>query len=348
MINPIFKQRNSLYAYLAVWALIGVAHTAILYFFYGLALPLATSDSLVFNLIFCGMGLSFWYIVRFVSVDDQGVLNIMFNHLAAAIFSSAIWIGLGSYALLFLWPDHTAYADFLINSLPWRIFSGLLFYSIIVLLYYLIMYYARLGEKIREEAQLQTLVKEAELTMLRSQIKPHFIFNSLNSISSLTMTFPEKAQEMTIKLSDFLRYSLGQHGQTLTSLENELATVSLYLEIEKIRFGSRLQVENICRPDCLDAQLPPMILQPLIENAIKHGVYESIEPVTVRITCQRTPANLQISIWNNFDPDAAIRKGEGIGLRNIGQRMALVYGQHNLLTIKKSPETYEVAIQFPQ
>jgi len=183
--------------------------------------------------------------------------------------------------------------------------------------------------------------------MLKSQINPHFIFNSLNSISSLTLSTPEKAREMIVKMSDFLRYSLVQENEQIT-LKDELDQINTYLDIEKIRFGDQLIFESAVDAECLNGQVPRMILQPLFENAIKYGVYESMEPVTIKLFCENMNCELSITITNNFDPETIIKKGEGIGLANIRQRLQLNYGNRDLLMTRLENDQFTVNLRIPQ
>ena len=167
---------------------------------------------------------------------------------------------------------------------PYRVGTGVFIYGLIILTYYLFVSLSNLSEKNAKEARLESLVKETELKMLRSQINPHFLFNSLNSISSLTITDPEKARDMVVKLSEFMRYALSRKDEQPVSLQNELENLRLYLDIEKVRFGDKLTTEEIIEPNCLDFKIPVMLLQPLYENAVKHGVYESTESVRIHYT----------------------------------------------------------------
>ncbi|MBC7920602.1 MAG: histidine kinase [Ferruginibacter sp.] len=347
MFHPIFSHLRHAWAYLLVWLAIAGVHGFVLIRFYGLDFPTAVVDSAVSNGLFGGLGLSLWYVVRFVNVEKEGLFSILLTHLATATVVLLLWISLAK-TLVTLFLNSATYPSFAEASLPGRFLVGLAFYLVIILLYYLVTYYVNFQEKTRQEASLNTLVRDAELATLRSQINPHFIFNSLNSISSLTMTFPEKAQEMTIKLSDFLRYSLAQDGKQLTSLAEEMHNVGLYMDIEKTRFGNRLRFEPQVEGNCLTGLLPNLILQPLFENAIKHGVYESLDQVTIRFRCSMERNFLKISVWNNFDPDAAARKGEGIGLRNIQDRLLLLYNRPDLLIIHRTEDTYEVNLLIPQ
>ena len=240
------------------------------------------------------------------------------------------------------------YISFFDSSFPWRIISGMFYYSLFILVYYVVVYYQDIQEKIKQESNLKTLIKEVELSALKNQINPHFLFNSLNSVSSLTITSPQKAQEMIIKLSEYLRYSLSNERKQITTLKTELENIKLYLDIEKIRFGERLSFQFNCDEKTLAANIPAMTLQPLFENAIKHGVYESIDTIHIILNAELNQNGLQLSLQNDFDPKAKPTKGEGIGLKNIRERLFLIYKKNDLLTINKSEQTFTVVINIPQ
>ena len=153
---------------------------------------------------------------------------------------------------------------------------------------------------------------------------------------------------MVIKLSDFLRSSLGKDNQELQSIKEELKRMELYLDIEKVRFGERLKLINSFDGKCDQLQVPNMILQPLYENAIKYGVYEQLEGVTIKTNCHCDDGNLHISISNGYDCEAVPQKGKGIGLRNIRSRLELIYGISDLVTIEKDQKTFTVRLLVPQ
>ncbi|MEQ8574197.1 MAG: histidine kinase, partial [Fulvivirga sp.] len=188
----------------------------------------------------------------------------------------------------------------------------------------------------------------AELEMLKSQINPHFIFNSLNSVSALTLTNPDLAHEMVIKLSDFLRLSLGRSNKELHNVEEELKQMNLYLDIERIRFGDRLSLSQDINEICMKHSLPVMILQPLYENAIKYGVYGQLEKVEISTKCHCDEGTLFLSITNNYDSTSAPQKGKGIGLKNIRNRLELIYGPSDLVTIEKNKNIFTIHLQIPQ
>lgn len=201
--------------------------------------------------------------------------------------------------------------------------------------------------RVNREFELQSLLKDSELRLLKSQINPHFIFNSLNSISALALSKPDLAREMVIKLSDFLRYSLDKDSIQMNTLGQEIENATLYLDIEKVRFGSKLSVEKEVSSECLDVQVPNLILQPLFENAIKYGVHESLDKVIIKLKCEPKEDVLHISIENNFDSEAISSSGAGIGLKNVSRRLSLVFERTDLLQVNKNGNVFSVMIKIP-
>ncbi|MFK5856562.1 MAG: histidine kinase, partial [Bacteroidota bacterium] len=204
MINPITKNRNYIIAYIAIWFTIFLLQTFIVNFFYGVDSIISIVDSAVFNVLFALIGLNLWYVIRFNLKETPNLFDLLFNHLIVAVLAIAGWITISYFILIYIFPEASDYRGFLNESLPWRVITGIFYYLLFVMYYYVMLYYEDLQEKLKVEAELKQLVNEAELTALKSQINPHFLFNSLNSISSLTITNPDKAQDMVIKLSDFL------------------------------------------------------------------------------------------------------------------------------------------------
>jgi len=347
MNHPVFIDKKSVSVYFGLWALVAGVHFSVFYFFYDFTFEIALADSLVFNFLFCLIGISLWYIVRYSIPDKTNFWTVAFNHLTYLALTLVVWIGLPFTLLNWFFAGFKPYHDFLMISIPYRLFSGTLFYALTGLVYYLIIYNKNLQEKVRTESRLRELLKETELNMLKSQINPHFLFNSLNSISSLTITNPEKAREMIIKLSDFLRYSVSTNTKRLNTFGHEFANIRRYLEIEKVRFGDKLQFDFDIDPACGDHQIPLMVLQPLFENAIKHGVYESTEQVKIEMRCRSLKGFLEIVIENDFDPDAHPRKGTGLGLKNIRERLRLIYKTGNLLKTSVTGTKYFVFLSLP-
>ena len=270
------------------------------------------------------------------------------TYLATGLILIPLWMLAGYAVLRTLVPADDDYFYFLNVSFITRIATSVLFYGTVLLIYHLFIYSRQLHERRLNESRLNLLVKESELNVLRSQLNPHFLFNSLNSISSLTLTDPGRARDMIIKLSEFLRYALRYGQQDKTRLSEELRNIELYLEIEKTRFGEKLLYTKDVSGDCSDAMIPNMILQPLFENSIKHGVYESTEPITIVLGCRCAEDTLGISVRNNFDPEQVGTGGAGIGLTNVMNRMKLIYGREDLVTVEKNNNTFEVRLLIPQ
>jgi two-component system, LytTR family, sensor kinase len=348
VLHPILRNRKNLIGYAIVWLVIGIINTFILSYFYDFSITISLLESFIFNLLFASLGIGIWYPVYFTDIEKNNFINILTNHLAASSLAVGFWLWLSYVVMSSLFADSEEYLNYLNASIPWRVSIGFLFYILIALIYYLIIYYHNFKDKLLRESELKALVKESQLSSLKSQINPHFLFNSLNSISSLTMISPERAQDMVINLSDFLRYSLSQKNESITTFEKELKNIDRYLKIEKIRFGKRLFVEQDISEPCLRCALPGLILQPLMENAVKYGVYESTEQSNIFILAACDDEYLEVLMKNDFNPDFQTKKGEGIGLRNVFSRMKIQYGREDLVKISKSDSSFEVRLLFPQ
>lgn len=346
MKHPFTKNKTSIIVYSFVWVVIALIQTFALIYVLNFSFNLALLDSLTYNIILFVLGLALWYPTNFIDFENSTTLTILINHSVGAVITTFLWVGTGYLFLSSVVADNV-YLDFLSTSVIWRSLIGLLFYTIIVSIYYLLIYYTNFREKLQQESELNALVKEAELRSLKYQINPHFIFNSLNSISSLTISDPDKAREMTINLSTFLRGTLSKNEKQKTKLSEELDNVRLYLKIERVRFEGKFELTEKLSDECLNMEVPNMILQPLFENAIKHGVYESLNLVKINLSCKREGDYLKITVANNYDKDAAPRKGEGIGLKNIRNRLQLIYNQDNLLRVNKTDGKFSVDIFIP-
>jgi two-component system, LytTR family, sensor kinase len=347
MSNPFITNKKIRALYLAIWFFISQAQVVLLTVFLNVKLLNAYCDSIIFNFLYMTLGLSFWFTVSFNSLENYSTAKVFLNHIAAAVITSGLWILIAYYAIVNILGGDKIYMDFLMKSLVWRFLIGILFYIVIIAVDYVIIYYTNFQEKLLKEAELNALVKESELKTLKYQINPHFIFNSLNSISSLTISNPHQAQEMTIKLSSFLRSILSKNEKQKNKLSEEINNARLYMDIEKVRFAEKFEFIDDIKPECKELDVPSMILQPIFENAIKHGVYESLDKVTIRLSCGMEKEYFKITVENNFDPESIPRKGEGIGLKNIRNRLKLIYNQENLLTVHKEANIFRVTIYIP-
>ncbi len=338
--------RNSNYRFIlsAALVIVGFIQFLILHIFGNVQLDIALTDSIIHTAIFVLLALSIWYPINYMEVEKRSVINIVFNNFLIIVFTSLLWSYSSNVIVTSLFPNYEIIYS---STLPWRFTVGTLLIIIIIILDYAIIFYKNLTEKTISETKSNLLIAEAELKSLKYQINPHFIFNSLNSISSLTISNPEKAQEMAINLSEFLRKILAVNDIKRISLDEELKNIELYLKIEKVRFEDSLEFSLNLSKECKNVLLPNMILQPLIENCIKHGVYESSETVKINLSCEQKSNYLEIIISNNYDSSFANKSGNGIGLQNINSRLKLIYNKPDLISIRKKDGIFTVILLIP-
>jgi sensor histidine kinase YesM len=349
MSHPIANSRRNLIIYGIFWTLIAAMHATFLFTFFSASIYLAIADCLINSSLYSLIGLGLWYAVKYSQMETNNVGNLILNHVTAASVTLVVLLLFSYYSIMAIPVINEGYVEFFNKTLIWRIFSGTVIYILVVLIYYLIMYYANYIERINKENELKTNVKVAELSALKSQINPHFLFNSLNSISALTISEAARAREMILKLSDFLRFSISEKPDTMRPFASEVENITRYLDIEKVRFGDKLVVKHDIAKKCNDALVPSLILQPIVENAVKHGLSESLDQVGIRITADCFQGYLKIQVENNFDDDKPKSKsGTGIGLQNIAQRMKLTYGRDDLMHVGTDNKKFLVTLTFPQ
>ncbi len=348
MTHPILKSRLYTGLYYLFWLIISFGNYMANYKVFEAPLIVSIVDSLVFNLIYSFFGLAIWYSVRYSQMEKYETTTLILQHLAIVAITILSWLSLGYYSVKIIPYLQSDYMLLFDNSIVWKVINGLLYYALITLVYYVIIYYNHFKEKLIRESELKTSVQKAELNVLRSQINPHFLFNSLNSISALTIKEPSKAREMVSHLSDFLRYSIKEGENKMTLFEKEVDVISNYLAIEKVRFSERMNFVEDYDQNCLGAKLPNMILQPLVENSIKYGVAQNTGKSTISIQAGCFQGFLKVQIENNYDAETKLRKGTGIGLKNISQRMHLIYGRTDLMQISDKDGIFTVTLTFPQ
>ena len=261
---------------------------------------------------------------------------------------SGLWLLLVRIILWIWFRENIAYQQFLSQTSNIRYFISFLLIGCITMVS--LLWFTQKDANEINERELETiqLAKDAELFKLRQQLQPHFLFNSLNSISALAGSKPEKARFMIQQLSDFLRGTLKNEGQEFIPLQEEIDYVQMYLEIEKVRFGHRLDTIVSISEEATKISLPSLILQPIIENAIKFGLYDTTESVTISIDVQTFPQGLRIMITNPYDADTSIaNKGTGFGLSSIRRRLFLLYGRNDLIKTTATKTTFTCTLEIP-
>ncbi len=196
---------------------------------------------------------------------------------------------------------------------------------------------------------IERQLNKAELINIQQQLQPHFLFNSLNSISALTVVEPEEARRMVHLLSDFLRGTLSKNHEQLVKLSEEITYLNLYLEIEKVRFGHRLQIDLQIDETCINSEIPTFILQPIVENSIKYGLYGQVGELIISINTHCENNQLIISISNPYEEETVnASKGIGFGLSSIQKKMYLLYGRKDLLKVDKKDNHFTTTLIIPQ
>lgn len=333
--------RKALYLY-TIWWLVWTSIEWYLVSYYGVPWKTALLDAVVNVAQLVLTSIAVYNTVRFYRPTRGNLLYVRIWSILHAWFITAVhgWI------MIQVNPD---YLDLIEKGWPIRYFYNLIMIGIstagIVIYYYI----EDEHEKEVRKDDAEKLAKETELIKLRQQLQPHFLFNSLNSISALAGSKPEQARKMIQQLSDFLRGTLRKDDQQYASMQEELTHLQLYLEIEKVRFGHRLETKIECEPSCSERLLPSLLLQPIVENAIKFGLYDTTEQVLVEIQSICEGKNLKIMVRNPYDSATAQpRKGTGFGLSSVQRRLYLLYGRTDLLHTHAESTHFTTTITIPQ
>jgi len=293
-----------------------------------------------------GAGFSAYYLCRANPLGERAPASILLALCTAAVVAGFLWIG-----ILQAWntlSEAFGSGVTLKPSLVALLFGlGVLLYGLLVAVNYLVMEFSRARNAEKRELESKLMARDAELRMLRTQIDPHFLFNSLNSISALTSMNPKGAREMTLRLADFFRQSLGMEANRKVTLEEEMALNRHFLAIEKVRFGERLVHEEAIEKGAMACLVPPMIVQPLVENAVKHGIGQLPEGGLVLVAAWRNGSQLKITVSNAMDEKAPERRGNGIGLKNVRERLACAYGHEASVHWKKEEGRFIVEMTMP-
>jgi LytS/YehU family sensor histidine kinase len=312
---------------------------------FGLSWQTAFADSIISNLLLAGATLLVTLTLQFY-IPQKNKYGYIF---VLCLVIALIWLLISQWILGLLPGKTPGYEIFFSRSLLIRATFGLLVIGWMALVS--VLWYTLQDQKEIEDrkTEAEKLSREAELYRLRQQLQPHFLFNSLNSINALIGTQPQQARTMVQQLSDFLRGTLKKDDNQWVSLDEELQHLNLYLEIEKIRFGHRLSTKITNNTGQESAHLPSMLLQPVVENAIKFGLYDTTETITITIDAEKQDGYLVIGVKNPFDPETASpRKGTGFGLSSVQRRLYLLFARTDLLQTETKNNYFITTIKIPQ
>jgi two-component system, LytTR family, sensor histidine kinase AlgZ len=345
--HPILGQLRRLRFYALAWIPLAAILLYLLAALGGLSWSRAAALAIPLCVVYSFVCLSAWYSCRGTPLETSSFSRLVLTHLAAAVVAGGIWIAVAKGLALTLSTVFPGLEQQISRDYPLLLGSGVLLYLLAVALHYVLLSDQASHEAEQREAEARVLARDSELKALKTQVNPHFIFNCLNSISALTTSDSAKAREMCVLLADFLRKTLGLGEKTLIPLRDELALTHSYLSVEQIRFGARLKLEEKTEAAVLDCLVPPLLLQPLVENAVGHGISNLTEGGWIRIEIGRGEDKLLVRIENNFDPETPRRKGAGIGLKNVRQRLHVAYGERARFDVRNSSDRFTVSLELP-
>jgi len=347
--HPILADWGRFVAYKAAWGLVGVLVAVQLAFAgsfswleaFALALPLAIAFGFI--------GLSAFWVCQAAPLQLVRIGRSLGTQLAAAAVSALLWLAAArAYGSLLERLDvFPGIAERLLQVAPLLLGLGVALYLLTAALNYLLMAMGASQLAAERALQFEIASREAELRALRAQIHPHFLFNSLNSINALIAAKPEEARRLCVRLGDFLRRSLTLGTKDVVPLAEELDLAEQLLAIEKVRFGERLSHAVVADDAARACAVPPLLLQPLVENAVTHGIAQRLEGGEVRIEAQRAGAELRIVITNPRDADSPGRRGTGIGIQNVKRRLAALHGSEAELRAFSSDDSFRVELRLP-
>jgi two-component system, LytTR family, sensor kinase len=304
------------------------------------------TDALNTNLLIATSGYFMYSALNYYRPSPKNAMYLI----AWSVIMAGACVLLHNYLLSHYWfTDDAAYQHFLQASTIMRGLFCWLMIVLIVIMSYVWYYLKDQQDTEKREQDALKLAREAELTNLRQQLQPHFLFNSLNSISALAGSRPEEARKMVQQLSDFLRGTIRRDNNQMVPLAEELRHLNLYLEIEKVRFGHRLRTEVHADETLSELLLPSLLLQPIVENAIKFGLYDTTGEITISIKAIKDDDSLTISVQNPFDPSTSTpRQGTGFGLQSIQRRLYLLFARQDLLQTSQAENIFTTTVRIPQ
>jgi LytS/YehU family sensor histidine kinase len=313
--------------------------------YFRIPLEAAVIDSVISNILLLLACLLVLNTFRYYLPTGRQYLNIF----SICLFLTILWMLLIRWLLNLTAGNNDEYRELLNHSISIRFSIAFLIIGCVTLIS--ILWYTQQEQKEKDERKTdaENLAREAELFKLRQQLQPHFLFNSLNSINALIGSRPDEARKMVQQLSDFLRGTIKKEETQWVTLQEELEYLQLYLDIEKVRFGNRLDTSIEIQEDVLKLKLPALLLQPIVENAIKFGLYDTVGKTTITLQATQEENYLIITVKNPFDPETSSPKpGTGFGLNSIKRRLSLLFARTDLLITETKNNIFITVVKIPQ
>ncbi len=348
--HPILLRAERIGLYAAGWVMLAVLFSLLLYFSQGIEVARSLALLVPMTLVFGFMALAPWYMCPSFPLGKTRLPTLTGVHSLAAIITSFVWILVGQLIasagknVLGIQPLEDEYR----TIMPMLFATGVLLFALSVVVHYLILAFEESRDVEKKALTLEILARESELKALRAQINPHFLFNSLNAISALTTSDPGGARAMTLRLASFFRETLKLGSLSTITVEQELQLLDDFLAVEKVRFGRRLQFHRNVEDDARECLLPALILQPILENAIKHGIVGLIDGGTISLKIEKRQEGLHVAVENPFDTENLRTQGTKVGLANVRGRLTALYGLGARLDTQVNGETFLVELLVPQ
>jgi two-component system LytT family sensor kinase len=343
MLSP-FSQTRFRVIFSVSWLII-LGDFAITLWSFGLPWWIAVADSAISGIVLLSFSLIIINTLRYYRPGGDKYFNII----VWCLLLTGLWILICKGILFLVIGNAGSFQSFFHRSAWIRTSTGFLLLGCITLISLNWFNAEEQRENDKRKADAEKLSKDAELFKLRQQLQPHFLFNSLNSINALIVSQPQEARKMIQQLSDFLRGTLKKEEHQRVSLREELQYLQLYLDIEKVRFANRLQTEINIAEGTEELFLPALLLQPIVENAIKFGLYDTTGETIIRLTSFLENKLLVIKVENPFDPETSSpRKGTGFGLSSVQRRLYLLFGRSDLLTTEAEKNIFVTTVKIPQ
>lgn len=346
--HPILSRPERLALYLGAWALVGALIAGALSR-QGLTFAEALVLVLPLFLVYAFICLSAWYVCRAVPLRSSGAPTVLASSTLAAAVAGGLWFGLARLwiAVFESMPGMESTVERYQQQIPVLFSAAILLFLLALAVNYLGLAFEEAREAEQRQFELQVHARNAELRALRAQLDPHFLYNCLNSIAALTTADAAGARRMCLLLGEFLRSTLHVGALARIPLADELALADRFLSIEQVRFGARLQIARQIDPTALVARVPPLCLQPLFENAIRHGVADLLDGGTIRLDVSRAGDRLVIAIENPCDPDALTPMRHGTGMSNVRQRLSAMFGPSALMSARADAGLFRVDLNLP-
>jgi hypothetical protein len=338
--HPILRDWRSFLIWMAAWVPLAAVITLLWHMSGDQEVVETVAIMVPMTVVMALVCLSPFYMCRSLPLRSASRAKIATQHTAAALILVGGVMLVGRFTASLLTPKFPGLAGRFSLASPILALIFLLIYEVSVGLHYAAM-------EMEASRRAELLAREAQLKALKAQVNPHFLFNSLNSISALTSIDAGEARQMCIRLADFLRTSLRLGERSSIPFSEEMALTQMYLDVEQVRFGGKLRLEKDVDPACNRFEVPALIIQPLVENAVKHGVAMMAEGGEITLAAQRDRDQLRVTICNPYDPESPSTGRNGLGLRNIRDRLESNYGRAAKLEIEVEERMYRVVLTLP-